>query len=103
MGYIRAEDILPPDVLAMVQEYIDGEMLYVPKKRSDRNNWGSVSGMKEYYTTRNAMICAEAARGVSVRQLAEKYFLSEKSIQRIIRGNPSCCDELAITGDSYEP
>ena len=91
MGYIRAEDILPPDVLAMVHRYIDGEMLYVPKKHTKRNNWGAVSGTKEYYTNRNARICAEYNSGASVRVLAETYFLSEKSIQRIIRNrSPSC-------------
>ena len=32
MGYIRAEDVLPSEVLTLVQEFIDGQMLYVPKK-----------------------------------------------------------------------
>ena len=31
MGYIRAEDVLPSEVLTLVQEFIDGQMLYVPK------------------------------------------------------------------------
>lgn len=91
MGYVRAEDVLPPDVLAMVQKYVDGKMLYVPKKHTKRNNWGAVSGTKAYYASRNAKICAEHDNGDSVGKLAEKYFLSEKSIQRIIKNrSPSC-------------
>ncbi|MBQ2667752.1 MAG: hypothetical protein IJF56_03910 [Clostridia bacterium] len=94
MSYIRAEDVLPPDVLALVQTYIDGKMLYIPKKQSDRSNWGSVSGTKEYYAERNAEICAKAMCGVRVCELADQYGLTPKSIQRILRGSrPSCCTE----------
>ncbi len=79
MGYIRAEDVLPSEVLTLVQEFIDGQTLYVPKKDAARNTWGSVSGAREYLAYRNAQI----------HLLAEKYCLSEKSIQRIIRdSNP---------------
>lgn len=93
MSYMKAEDILPPDLLAMVQDYIDGAMLYVPKKDSARNNWGTVNGTKEYYRARNAMICSEFGSGTGIRALAKKYCLSPKSIQRIIRGTPSCCND----------
>lgn len=85
MGYIRAEDVLPSEVLTLVQEFVDGGMLYVPKKNAGRSTWGSVSGMKEYLEERNAQICGEYHLGSSVHMLAEKYYLSEKSIQRIIR------------------
>ena len=85
MGYIRAEDVLPFEVLTLVQEFIDGQTLYVPKKDATRNTWGSVSGTREYLEHRNAQICIERGEGSSVPVLAEKYCLSEKSIQRIIR------------------
>lgn len=99
MSYIRAEDVLPPDVLALVQTYIDGKMLYIPKKQSDRNNWGSVSGIKEYYAERNAGICAEAQSGVRICELADRYGLTPKSIQRILRNNrPSCCTKHSREG-----
>lgn len=85
MGYIRAEEVLPTEVLALVQEFVDGQMLYVPKKDSKRSSWGSVSGTKEHLKCRNAEICADFRNGASIQILAAKYFLSEKSIQRIIR------------------
>lgn len=104
MGYIRAEDVLPPDLLAMVQQYVDGEMVYVPKKNTKRNNWGAVSGTKAYYTNRNALICREYDNGFCVRELAEKYFLSEKSIQRIIRNRaPSCFKKTGKKRENHEP
>lgn len=85
MGYIRAEDVLPSEVLTLVQEFIDGKMLYVPKKDAGRSTWGSISGTREYLEYRNAQICSEYRAGCSVHLLAEKYCLSDKSIQRIIR------------------
>jgi len=94
MGYIRAEDILPPEVLLLVQSYIDGKLLYIPRKQVARNEWGSVSGSKAYYKSRNAMICSEFGDGVSIRDLMMKYCLSEKSIQRILRsGSTQTGDE----------
>lgn len=56
MGYIRAEDVLPSEVLTLVQEFIDGQMLYVPKKDAGRNTWGSISGTKEYLEYRNTWV-----------------------------------------------
>ena len=87
MSYIRAEDILPPDVLLLVQSYVEGRLLYIPKKRIARNKWGSVSGSKTYYSRRNALICAEFRQGACVYDLMTKYCLSEKSIQRILRSS----------------
>ena len=94
MSYIRAEKVLPEDVLKLIQNYVDGKLLYIPKKTSGRDDWGSASGIKEYYAKRNAQICKEYRSGVSYCELSEKYFLSKKSIQRIIRNkNTSCCNK----------
>lgn len=94
MRYIRAEEILPPDVLELVQTYAEGSMLYIPKKEPGRNGWGSVSGTKDYYAQRNSLIYGEYKAGASVYELAEKYSLTPKSIQRILRGKtPSCHNE----------
>ena len=32
MRYMKAADVLPPDLLAQVQAYIDGEYLYIPRR-----------------------------------------------------------------------
>ena len=31
MGYKKANDVLPHDLLHAVQQYIDGEYLYIPR------------------------------------------------------------------------
>ena len=91
MRYIRAEDVLPAKLLKAIQEHIDGATLYIPKKNPTKNTWGSVNGTKEYYTERNHLIYEEYINGISIAELAEKYCLSEKSIQRIIKRCPMSC------------
>ena len=85
MRYIKAEEVLPHDLLINIQTYVDGATLYIPKKDPEKSTWGSRNGTKDYYAKRNAAICAEYQRGIGTACLAEKYCLSEKSIQRIIK------------------
>ncbi|MBQ3528860.1 MAG: hypothetical protein IJA52_09940 [Clostridia bacterium] len=91
MSYIKAEEVLPEDILKLIQNYVDGKLLYIPKKSPIRNDWGSASGIKEYYAKRNSQIYKEYHGGASYCELSEKYFLSKKSIQRIIRNNMTSC------------
>ena len=85
MGYKRAEEILPDEVLEMVQQYVDGQNIYIPRKDARRAAWGSNTTTRRELEERNRSIYADYCRGVSVPRLAGQYFLSEKSIQRIIR------------------
>lgn len=36
MSYQKADHILPPELLKKVQEYIDGELIYIPKRAGVR-------------------------------------------------------------------
>lgn len=85
MSYIRAEEVLPDEVLAMVQKYVDGQMLYIPRKSDHKKIWGACTGTKKTLELRNACMYARYQEGVSVKELADEYFLTEKSVQRIIR------------------
>ena len=88
MRYVNAQDILPKDVLALMQEYVDGAYIYVPRKDDNRKSWGDNTRSKQLTKERNAAIYAQYKSGLKVNELAEKYFLSDKSIQRIItQGN----------------
>ena len=82
MSYLRAEEILPPELLSQVQHYAQGQTLYIPK-RDERRSWGAVSGAKELLAKRNLEIQARRAAGESIRELAAQYCLSEKTIQAI--------------------
>lgn len=83
MSYISAEEVLPKELVETIQQYVSGKSIYIPAK--EKKVWGSRTSTKQYYETRNSEIYSKYKSGVSVEMLADTYFLSEKSIQRIIR------------------
>lgn len=84
MGYNNASTILPERLLDAIQEYVDGEYLYIPRKGSNKKSWGELRKTREYYSVRNAEIYDKYQEGMPVRKLAEEYYLSIKTIYRII-------------------
>jgi len=84
MRYKNAKDILPPDVLALIQQYTDGEYIYVPRVAKSRKSWGSSTDAKTQTLERNKEIYSKYRNGRKAGELAYEYYLSEKSIQRII-------------------
>ena len=85
MGYIRAEEILPIEVIELIQQYVDGENIYIPRKSSHRQAWGAGTQIKQELLERNQQIYEDYLTGSKTEELACKYYLSEKSIQRILR------------------
>lgn len=85
MGYIKAEEILPNEIIELIQKYVDGQNIYIPRKTGNRQEWGTCTQVKQELLERNQMIYEDFNTGMTVGELACKYFLSEKSIQRIIR------------------
>lgn len=102
MGYIRANDALPQELIAEIQKYIDGQMLYVPRKCEEHANWGEKSGMRERLEKRDRQIFDGFASGKTVSQLSEEYYLSEKSIQRIVRKRSPSEDMQRTGGNTIE-
>lgn len=85
MSYIKAEEVLPQNIIQIIQQYIDGENIYIPKKDSSRVGWGEKTGTKNELYQRNVLIYRDYLNGSEVSDLAKRYFLSDKSIWRIIR------------------
>lgn len=84
MSYVKAIDVLPNEILELIQNYVDGEYIYIPRKEDNKKSWGENTEYRKEIEKRNSMIYQEYKTGVKVKILAEKYFLSEKSIQRIV-------------------
>ena len=84
MRYARAQDLIPAELLAQLQQYVDGAYLYVPRKQGNHLSWGERTQSKQETARRNAAIFHDAQQGSSVEALAERYFLSEKTIRRIL-------------------
>lgn len=85
MGYLRAEEILPAEVIELIQRYIDGKSIYVPRKGEHRQAWGAGTQIRQELLERDWQIYEDHLAGSTPSELACKYFLSTKSIQRILR------------------
>ena len=85
MGYICAAKILPEGLIEEIQEYVNGQIIYIPKIKSKRCKWGENNDTKAYFKERNFEIYNSYKNGMTILELSEKYFLTPKSIQRIIR------------------
>ena len=85
MSYIKAENVLPEELIRQIQEYTDGAYLSIPRKPGTRHTWGQETAYKGELKQRNDRIRSDYAAGVSVVALSVRYFLSEKSIRRILQ------------------
>ena len=84
MSYIKATKLLPKDLIEIIQDYIDGEYIYIPKKENNRKSWGENTTTKKDLAVRNINIYEKYKNGYSVKKLADEFYLSQKSIQTII-------------------
>lgn len=84
MSYLNAKQVLPKEILELLQNYIEGECIYIPRKEEAKKAWGSETATRAELSHRNACIFHDYLEGMVTLALAEKYFLSVKSIQRIV-------------------
>lgn len=89
MSYIKAQDVLPEEIIKLVQEYVDGEYLYVPRKNENRKSWGEKNGSIKTLKKRNVEIFNKYIKGTTIIELTRAYYLSERSIKRIISNEKS--------------
>ena len=85
MGYTNAAEVLPRTILEVVQKYIDGECLYIPRRDDRKKTWGEITQSRRNLQARNRKIHDLHCQGLGVRELAEMYFLAPKTISRILR------------------
>ena len=64
---------------------LDGEFIYIPRVSDHKKDWCADTTTRQELLRRNQAIYEEYVSGVRMEALAEKHFLSVKSIQRIIR------------------
>lgn len=85
MGYRKAEEVLPKEIIELIQQYVDGQSIYIPRRTDNRQGWGANTQTRQEMLERNRAIYHDFLDGWKVSELACKYYLSEKSIQRIVR------------------
>jgi len=84
LRYVNAKDVLPPEVLALVQKYSGGALIYVPKKDEEKIGWGQKNGARAVTHMRNNNIIDAHRNGASICELMLEYCLSEASIRKIL-------------------
>ncbi|MCL2593209.1 MAG: CD3324 family protein [Defluviitaleaceae bacterium] len=84
MGYKKVICVLPSDLLMAVQQYVDGEYIYIPRKAENKKQWGELKNSRHQLDKRNLEIYAKYQNGVSVKELSLKYYLSPKTIYKIL-------------------
>ena len=71
---------LPSELIEKIQEYVDGETVYIPKKAGRRCGGASPSPLDG----RNAEIYEKYTNGKSVKELSEEYYISTQGIYKIL-------------------
>jgi len=85
VDYKNGKVILPSELLEQLQEYVQGNLVYIPKKEENRTGWGENSGAKTVIMNRNCEICEAHKNGMKTAELALIFFLSEDSVRKILR------------------
>ncbi|WP_196808795.1 CD3324 family protein [Butyrivibrio sp. FC2001] len=85
MKYENAKDILPAALLAEVQKYAEGKLIYIPKSEKPKG-WGEASGYRSRLSKRNTLICSRYSAGKSIMEIAEEFYLSPETIKKLVYG-----------------
>ncbi|GIO69106.1 CD3324 family protein [Paenibacillus sp. JTLBN-2024] len=84
MNYRNGRDVLPPSLLKELQKHIEGELIYIPKRSSERVGWGVNSGTRQMIERRNEEIYNLHCSGHSLEYLTKTFHLSVESIRKVI-------------------
>ncbi|MEN2257017.1 CD3324 family protein [Paraclostridium benzoelyticum] len=76
--------MLPQDLLQQIQQYIQGDVIYIPIYNNEKIPWGQKNGAREAIYTRNKSIFKLYKQGYSIDEIVNIYNLSESSIRKII-------------------
>ena len=85
MNYKKGADVLPAYLLKEIQEYVEGSLVYIPKK-SSKAGWGDVSGARKLIDKRNSMIISMYEQGSAIGELADRFHLGEETVKKIVYG-----------------
>jgi len=84
LKYTNAKKVLPEKLIIEIQQYVQGETIYIPKQEKEYRSWGSLSGGRQWLDHRNTAIRHAFKNNSSIEQLAEDYFLSIETIKKIV-------------------
>lgn len=84
MGYKSGGVLLPAELLRQIQDYVDGETIYIPRLTANRKKRGDKTASRSALAERNLEIYRKYKDGVSVKRLSETYYISPQGIYKIL-------------------
>lgn len=84
MRYVNAHQVLPELLLRELQQYVQGEFVYIPCPAGTKKAWGEASGGRQYLYERNRNIREQFRSGSTLDELAEAYCLSRDTVRKIV-------------------
>lgn len=87
MKNVKAEIVLPEALLEEIQQYVQGENLYIPKPKHTYRKWGTCNGGRKEIDDRNMKMIQAYRQGSSISKLADEYYLSVETVKKIVYGN----------------
>ena len=85
MEYIKAETVLPPELLREVQRYVDGRILYIPRAAGARRGWGEKTAARETLRARDEAIYRDYRQGLPADQ-EEQHYHAQGDLQGVFIG-----------------
>lgn len=92
MRYINGQDLIPRELLDLLQDYVQGAYVYIPKREDAKRRWGEQTNYIMELKHRNKLIYQKYLEGVSTSNLISIFHLSSSSIRRIILQERRTCD-----------
>ncbi|MDD7638558.1 MAG: CD3324 family protein [Clostridiales bacterium] len=74
MGYKRAEEILPIELIELIQQYVDGTNIYIPRKQEHKQAWGAGTSYRQELQHRNQLIYRAHLSGTAVPNGIGSFF-----------------------------
>lgn len=83
MKYMNGSEVLPEELVRLIQRYVQGSYIYIPKEEA-KENWGANTNYRNELAKRDSHIYRRYLEGIPASQLGSRYHLSSSSIRRII-------------------
>ncbi|MCL2813710.1 MAG: CD3324 family protein [Oscillospiraceae bacterium] len=86
MKYQNADAVFPVALLAEIQKYVQDGMIYIPRAKENRRQWGENTGCRKYIAERNDAMRKKFRTSDSIDALADEYNLAVETVKKIVYG-----------------
>jgi hypothetical protein len=84
MKYQNADAVFPLTLLTEIQKYVQDGMIYIPRAKENRRQWGENTGCRKYIAERNDIMRKKFRTSDSIDALANEYNLAVETVKKIV-------------------